>query len=67
VTAPDLAGRLFDMLDDFAEHGITPTPLHAVVYAIDHGLGEDDAAALADMIRQRQQGDESLIMRGGAA
>jgi hypothetical protein len=28
---------------DFEAHGVTPMPLNAIAYALDHGFGEEEA------------------------
>jgi hypothetical protein len=56
MTVPGVAARIEAILADFAERGIVaPTPLHALIYAIDRGFGEDVAAALAELVREQQE------------
>jgi hypothetical protein len=54
VNAPDLSDRLADIRAEFAERGITPTPLAVIAHAFDAGFDETTAVALAEMIRQQE-------------
>jgi len=55
VNAPDLSDRLADILAEFAEREITPTPLSVIAHAFDAGLDETAAVALAEMIQQQNK------------
>ena len=40
MNAPDLSDRLADIRPEFADFGITPTPLSVIAHAFDAGLDE---------------------------
>jgi hypothetical protein len=59
VTAPDLTARLEAIVADLEAAGARVTPLGIIAHALDHGLDEDTAVALAAMIREhRKEGEQ---------
>ena len=48
MNAPDLSDRLADLRAEFAERGITPTPLAVIAHAFDAGLDETTTVARRD-------------------
>jgi hypothetical protein len=57
LTASDLAARLDTIVADLEAAGVTPTPLNIIAHALDQGMAEELAAAIAGAAADRRQAD----------